>query len=209
MQDKAILQRAGIGIVTVVAIGVAAAMTLDRPNAPSTSNAGGSGASSQSALVAAPVAQDDRPIGARRQTFPVDEVDAQDLIDKVSAPWLGPTFADVRADRHSGGYGRSITSASGSANIYTLADGQVWNLQLRSGTGRDCGRAKDIAPHIAEIYSALQPGRRLRSEALATLVAGLDSPTARHVTVDGVRISTVGECIRSLDIRTVLEGDQT
>lgn len=208
MQDRAILKRVGIGITALVAVGIAAAMVSEMSDSASTNEALGSDASNQSDVTPVQVAADDRPIGARRRAFPIDEVDAQDLIDRLGAPWSGGLLDDVRYDSHSGGYSRSIMSPKGSAHIHTLADGKVWNLQLRSGMGDRCGRSQDIAPHIDVIYAKLQPGKHLSRDVLATLAAGLDKPAAQQITIDGVRLSTVGNCIRSLDVRTVREGER-
>ncbi len=202
-EARSILVRAGVGIAVALALGIGASLALDTPDSTPANRTDNQPVRGASAGTEAGPAVDQLPRGARRQTFPIDEVDARDLIDALGAPWRGGLIDDARADGYSGGYSRMIRLPNGSVTIHTLADGRVWNLQLRSGMGDRCGRARDIAPHITRIYATLQPGKQVSGDALVALVAGLDAPGARQITVAGVRLSTLGDCIRSLDVRTI------
>ncbi|PKP93157.1 MAG: hypothetical protein CVT77_06400 [Alphaproteobacteria bacterium HGW-Alphaproteobacteria-16] len=136
-----------------------------------------------------------------RPSFPIDEVDARDLIDSLGAPWREPVADDTRADSFSGGYVRQMAFKGRSVGIYTLANAKVWNLQVRSGYGEQCGSGDDIAPHIARIYQAVRPGQSLDATQLATLQRGLTIEAGERLDLEGVRIKTFGTCIKLLDVR--------
>lgn len=134
--------------------------------------------------------------------FDSNEVDARDLIDSLGAGWKGLTLMDPTADGYTNGYHRELSGRDRTAAIFTLPDGRVWDLQLRSGVGGRCGTAASLIPLVEPVLHALAPKVSLTVEQHQQIVRGLRTKDSSEIVeIGNVRVGGSGGCVRQLDIR--------
>jgi len=185
---KEILARAGLGSTAIIAVTVAwSASQHGAPAAP--------------ASVEVSQADIDASGKSGKASFNLSQQEAVDLIEGLGSPWSGGIWGDASFDSFSGGEMRSSSARTGSADVMTIASGQVWDVQLRSGMAGRCGPAVPIAKHLDSLIAAIDPAISLTDSQRRELHAGLGSDTITKVELGNTSVTTVGGCIKQFDIR--------
>ncbi|WP_066667001.1 MULTISPECIES: hypothetical protein [unclassified Sphingomonas] len=125
---------------------------------------------------------------------------ARSLIANLGAAYRDPIDISVHDDGFSGGQMVHLLFRDRSASIGVLPDGRVWQLAVRAGIGDRCGKSQEIQQAVVPMLLAvrLMP----TSPQLADLTRGLSSETPVKTFFGRKRATTVGGCIKTLDIRT-------
>ena len=186
------------GLAAVVAIFVVVAVYNSQRSLPATE----AGAPTASGATAAPSPEAiETPALLEKSSFPINEVDARELAESLGPSWKEVMLMDSSADSFSGGFSRMIIGKSGSSDIFTLANGQVWDLQLRSGIGDRCGSPANLDSELPRIIWTVAPSLSVTDDQIAELRRGLRKLEPTKIRIGDVGLTTMGGCLPLVDIR--------
>ena len=111
-------------------------------------------------------------------------------------------FESRRQDSLSGGEIISRTYGNGTAQVYTMPDGQLWQARVMAGWGDLCGKQLTNDATIAQFVSTFSPGAPVSDgKFVATLTAALKEKRIEHASYDGTQFSASGGCVSSLNVK--------
>ena len=108
-----------------------------------------------------------------------------------------------RSDGLTGGSSRHFSAPDRSISYFALPDGKVWNIQLRSGMGERCGRPEPLIAGYRALIRTVAPTAEITSGQRTEFERGFSTPTGAKIEIGKIRITSMGDCIRAFDIRTV------
>lgn len=147
-----------------------------------------------------PVPAPSKPTFAPAPAFELDEVDARDLVATLGSPWTGkPVLDRESSDEFTGGFSDLLIFGGGSATIYTLPNGQVWQLQLRTGVGDRCGSSKPLARSYPIAMKSIAPDQQ--NVIPPAIAKALASTSLDRLDLDGLRVIASGDCVRQLTFK--------
>lgn len=104
-----------------------------------------------------------------------------------------------REDGFTGGEAVSGQYEKGILNFFTMPDGGLWKVQLRSGYGVKCGTALSSPDAVEGFVRLVAPS--VDAAAIAPqLLAALRNKAIEQVHVGSLRFTAAGNCVQSLDV---------
>lgn len=136
-----------------------------------------------------------------RPSFDLDESSALRAIKDLGAPWsVAPLIDDTKPDSLTLGSSRSVINKLGSADVYTLPDGHVWRIVLRTGFGNRCGKRGILIAALPKLLSKVAPATGVDPLLMRKLSAALAADTIEEADLAGAKVNVSGSCIAALSV---------
>ena len=116
------------------------------------------------------------------------------LIESLGAPWAGGTRKDGMRDAKTSGTGSTITSAGGSAQVFSWPGGAVWQVRLIAGGASGCGDIAQVRAALPKLVAGIAPASKMTPAQQTAISDGLNDPGTSDHLLTGAKVSVVGGC---------------
>ena len=126
------------------------------------------------------------------------------MIHAAGKLWSGTPTILESADNYVDGRQKTLMFDGGSAMIYILPDGKVWQIKLVAGKAVSCGSIDNSTAIVSAMAAAISPEmnpddvKKLAEDVSQHLSSGNGY---KDIIVDGVKWKPINDCLQTLMVR--------